>query len=92
MKSAMTELKDKTAMQELIELIDEQYEIPSTMPVFATLNIIKIKATELLEKERQQIIKAADTCANVLIANEIVINGNQELTVGQNYYTTTFTH
>jgi hypothetical protein len=45
----------KTAMQELIEWIDNDFRKQSTIP---TIQQLKNKAEYLLEKEREQIMKA----------------------------------
>lgn len=44
----------------------------------------------LLEIERQQLIEAGNICGNMLIANDIVITGDHNLSVGENYYNQTY--
>jgi hypothetical protein len=70
----------KTAMQELIEYLESRYfkyEISS----------ILLKSKELLEKEKEQIIDAA----NQKIFGDITFTGSDEvITKGENYYNQTY--
>lgn len=66
----------KTAVQQLIEDLE--------------LIGIGFDPEQYLVKERQDLIEAGNNCSNTLIANEIVINGNHELSVGENYFNQTF--
>lgn len=74
--------KQLTPMQELIEYLEKYKEV-----IGMTAVMIIDKAKSLLPAERKMVEDAANACSNVLIVNEIVINGNQELTVGENYFT-----
>lgn len=63
----------KTAMQELIEWIEERFNNPHETEVFK-------KATELLEKEKEQIVDACNANLKGL------------LTTGKDYYDLNFNH
>jgi hypothetical protein len=70
----------KTAMQELIERIEEEFDAMGYPLV--------IDLEPFLEKEKQQIRMAVDHTQNKLILNDILVNqiGNGELTYGEMYY------
>jgi hypothetical protein len=48
----------KTAMQELIEIINDNLKNEYTSQEFARLTIFKASAERLLEKEREQLLNA----------------------------------
>lgn len=73
----------KTAMQNLINDI-ESFKYP--LFVEDVLMMINVRMVE----EKQQIIKAGNSCGNMLIANDIVVTGDHSLSVGENYYNQTF--
>lgn len=50
----------KTAMQELLEIINNNLKNEYTSQEFARLTIFKASAERLLEKEKEQIIQAVD--------------------------------
>jgi hypothetical protein len=75
------------------ELIDWTYHMEESIASitytdadFRLLKQLREKFESFLPQERQQIIDAGNNCANVLIANDIVTQGDHDKTVGENYY------
>jgi hypothetical protein len=85
----------KTAMQEIIDYIDHMQNVyikksketkdknyqKGAEAILTATTLIKIQAKKLLEKEKMQIIDAA---------NQNVFVGNKVLTKGENYYNQTY--
>ena len=78
----------KTAMQELINSIQGSIDHPQTIDKQKYVLIsIKLFAQALLEKEKEQIIDAA----NQKIFGDITFTGSDEvITKGENYYNQTY--
>ncbi len=89
-------MKQQTAMQELIEKLSafkkelkEKYD--DDPYVIRGITIALSEANALLEKEQQQIIKAINTCDNILIKNEIGIEANANgISLGEQFYNETY--
>ncbi len=71
----------KTAMQELIEIINDNLKNEYTSQEFARLTIFKASAERLLEKEKEQIIDAY---------NQGALDGESSEINYPNYYNQTY--
>lgn len=83
----------KTALQEAIEKFEHalSYNVEGGICEPYSWTEFSNDFYKLLEKEKQQIIDAVNTCDNVLIKNEIGIEANaNSLTLGEQYYNETY--
>jgi hypothetical protein len=79
----------KTAIQELIEIINDNLKNEYTSQEFARLTIFKASAERLLEKEKEQIVNAYDRGYKACDLDE-ALEINKTMFSGERYYEQTY--